>query len=91
MPPSQDERILVELHEPRGEDRAHERPQRGAQGLLAAGEGVAQLARHPLRAQSLRLGHLYRSEFERALELADELGLRRLDQRSRSALQRLAA
>jgi putative pyruvate formate lyase activating enzyme len=35
--------------------------------------------------------HLYRSEFERALELADELGLRRLDARSRSALSRLAA
>jgi putative pyruvate formate lyase activating enzyme len=35
--------------------------------------------------------HLYRSEFQRALELADELGLRRLDQRSRAALDRLAA
>jgi len=35
--------------------------------------------------------HLYRTEFERALEIADELGLRRLDQRSRSALLRLAA
>jgi putative pyruvate formate lyase activating enzyme len=35
--------------------------------------------------------HLYRSEFERALELADGLGLRRLDERSRSALRRLAA
>jgi putative pyruvate formate lyase activating enzyme len=35
--------------------------------------------------------HLYRSEFERALELAGELGLRRRDQRSRSALGRLAA
>jgi putative pyruvate formate lyase activating enzyme len=33
--------------------------------------------------------HLYRSEFARALELADELGLRRLDQRSRGALSRL--
>jgi putative pyruvate formate lyase activating enzyme len=35
--------------------------------------------------------HLYRSEFERALALADGLGLRRLDVRSRSALARLAA
>jgi putative pyruvate formate lyase activating enzyme len=35
--------------------------------------------------------HLYRSEFERALEMADELGLRRLDQRSRAAVTRLAA
>jgi putative pyruvate formate lyase activating enzyme len=35
--------------------------------------------------------HLYRSEFERALEIADRLGLRRLDARSRSALARLAA
>jgi putative pyruvate formate lyase activating enzyme len=35
--------------------------------------------------------HLYRSEFERALELADELGLRRLDRRSRAAVSRLAA
>src|ERR671922_207488 len=35
--------------------------------------------------------HLYGSEFERALELADELGLRRVDRRSRAALQRLAA
>jgi putative pyruvate formate lyase activating enzyme len=35
--------------------------------------------------------HLYRSEFERALETADELGLRRLDQRSRAAVTRLAA
>ena len=35
--------------------------------------------------------HLYRSEFERALELADELGLRRLDRRSRAAVGRLAA
>src|SRR5918996_923272 len=34
---------------------------------------------------------LYRSEFERALALADGLGLRRLDERSRSALPRLAA
>jgi putative pyruvate formate lyase activating enzyme len=35
--------------------------------------------------------HLYREEFERALELADELGLRRLDQRSRAGLTRLAS
>jgi putative pyruvate formate lyase activating enzyme len=35
--------------------------------------------------------HLHRSEFERALELADELGLRRLDRRSRGAVGRLAA
>jgi putative pyruvate formate lyase activating enzyme len=35
--------------------------------------------------------HLHRSEFERALEQADELGLRRLDQRSRAAVRRLAA
>jgi putative pyruvate formate lyase activating enzyme len=35
--------------------------------------------------------HVHRSEFERALELADELGLRRLDKRSRAALDRLAA
>jgi hypothetical protein len=34
--------------------------------------------------------HLYRSEFERALELADELGLRRLDPRSRAAVSGLA-
>ena len=35
--------------------------------------------------------HLYRSEFERALEFADALGLRRLDDRSRAAVRRLAA
>jgi putative pyruvate formate lyase activating enzyme len=35
--------------------------------------------------------HLHRSEFERALELADELGLRRVDRRSRAAVDRLAA
>ena len=35
--------------------------------------------------------HLYRSEFERALHLADQLGLRRLDKRARAALDRLAA
>ena len=35
--------------------------------------------------------HLYRSEFERALEMADDVGLRRLDQRSRAAVGRLAA
>jgi putative pyruvate formate lyase activating enzyme len=35
--------------------------------------------------------HLYRSEFARALELADALGLHRLDARSRAALPRLAA
>lgn len=35
--------------------------------------------------------HLYRSEVERALELADALGLRRLDDRSRAAVRRLAA
>src|SRR5919109_1649258 len=35
--------------------------------------------------------HLYCSEFERALELADELRLRRLDERSRAALGRLTA
>jgi hypothetical protein len=34
--------------------------------------------------------HLSRSEFERALELADDLAVRRLDQRSRSALGQLA-
>jgi putative pyruvate formate lyase activating enzyme len=34
--------------------------------------------------------HLYRFEFDRALEMADELGLRRLDQRSRAAVTRLA-
>jgi putative pyruvate formate lyase activating enzyme len=33
---------------------------------------------------------LYRSEFEHALAIADELGLRRLDQRSRAAAPRLA-
>jgi putative pyruvate formate lyase activating enzyme len=35
--------------------------------------------------------HLYREEYARALALADELGLRRLDARSRAALPRLAA
>jgi putative pyruvate formate lyase activating enzyme len=35
--------------------------------------------------------HLYRCEFERAVELADELGLRRLDRRSRAAVDGLAA
>jgi putative pyruvate formate lyase activating enzyme len=35
--------------------------------------------------------HLYRDEYERALELADAIGLRRLDARSRSALPRLDA
>ena len=35
--------------------------------------------------------HLHRAEFQRALELADELGLRRLDKRGRAALNRLAA
>jgi putative pyruvate formate lyase activating enzyme len=34
--------------------------------------------------------HLYRSEFEHALAVADELGLRRLDRRSRAAAPRLA-
>jgi putative pyruvate formate lyase activating enzyme len=34
--------------------------------------------------------HLSRSEFEHALEVADGLGLRRLDQRSRAAASRLA-
>ena len=34
--------------------------------------------------------YLYRSEFERALELADELGLRRLDERTRAAVPPLA-
>jgi putative pyruvate formate lyase activating enzyme len=34
--------------------------------------------------------HLHRSEFEHALAIADELGLRRLDQRSRAAARRLA-
>jgi putative pyruvate formate lyase activating enzyme len=34
--------------------------------------------------------HLYRSEFEHALAVADGLGLRRLDQRSRAAAPRLA-
>jgi putative pyruvate formate lyase activating enzyme len=34
--------------------------------------------------------HLYRAEFERALEIADGLGLRRLDRRSRAAAPRLA-
>jgi len=35
--------------------------------------------------------HLHRDEFERALELADDLGLRRHDRRSRAALDRLSA
>jgi len=34
--------------------------------------------------------HLYRSEFEHALAVADGLGLRRLDRRSRAAAPRLA-
>jgi putative pyruvate formate lyase activating enzyme len=34
--------------------------------------------------------HPYRSEFEHALAIADDLGLRRLDQRSRGAARRLA-
>src|SRR5215218_5593397 len=38
----EDEGVLVELDQPRGEDRAHERPHGGALRLLAAGEGVAQ-------------------------------------------------
>lgn len=33
--------------------------------------------------------HLYREEFERALEIADRLGLRRLDVRSRAQVRRL--
>jgi putative pyruvate formate lyase activating enzyme len=35
--------------------------------------------------------HLHRPEFARALELADQLGLRRTDARSRAAVARLAA
>jgi putative pyruvate formate lyase activating enzyme len=35
--------------------------------------------------------HLDRDEFERALAMADELGIRRLDKRSRAAVARLAA
>jgi putative pyruvate formate lyase activating enzyme len=35
--------------------------------------------------------HLYREEFARAIELADRLGLQRLDERSRGALARLAS
>src|SRR4051794_11352318 len=42
------ERVFVELDEAGREDRAHERPEGGAQRLFAAGEGVAQLARHAL-------------------------------------------
>ena len=34
--------------------------------------------------------HLHRSEFEHVLAFADELGLRRLDRRSRAAARRLA-
>src|SRR3954451_7428834 len=44
----EDEGVLVELDEARREDRAHERPERRAERLFAAGEGVAQLARHAL-------------------------------------------
>src|SRR4051794_22353640 len=49
-----DEGVLVERDQSRGEDGPHEGPQGGAQRLLAAGEGVAQLARHPLAAEGLR-------------------------------------
>src|SRR2546430_1943779 len=42
----EDEGVLVELHQPWREDRSHEGPERGSERLLAARQGVAQLARH---------------------------------------------
>src|SRR3954454_19640947 len=70
----EDEGVLVELHEARREDRAHERPQRGAQRLFAAGEGVAQLARHALGAERLGPGHAVWVEQERGAPARDQLG-----------------
>src|SRR5215218_6339674 len=70
----EDEGVLVELDQPRGEDRAHERPHGGAQRLLAAGEGVAQPAGHALGAERLGPRHAVRVEHERRAPARDELG-----------------
>ena len=70
----EDEGVLVELDEARGEDRAHERPERRAQRLLAAGEGVPHLARQALGAERLGPGHAVRVQEERRAPARDELG-----------------
>ena len=68
------ERVLVELDEARREHRAHERPDGGAQRLLAAGHGVAQLAHHALGSERLGAGHAVGVEEERGAPAREQLG-----------------
>ena len=64
----------MQLGEPRGEHRAQELPDGGAQGVLAAGQCVAQLARHPLAAERLGAGDAVGVEHEGGAPAGDELG-----------------
>ena len=68
------EGVAVKGGEAGGEHGPHELPDGGAQGVLAAGERVAQLARHPLAAERLGAGDAVGVEQERGAPARYELG-----------------
>ena len=69
-----DERVAVERDERGREHRPHELPHGGAQRAVAAGQRVAELARHPLGAERLGAGDAGGVEHERGCPAGGELG-----------------
>ena len=67
------ERVVVERCESGREHRAHEFPHGVAQRAVAAGQGVAELSRHPFRAERLAAGDAGRIEGERGAEPGGQL------------------
>ena len=68
------ERVAVERDERGREHRPHELPHGGAQRAVAAGERVAELARHALGAERLGAGDAVGVEHERGCPAGGELG-----------------
>ena len=67
------ERVVVERCESGREHRAHEFPHGVAHRAVAAGQGVAELSRHPFRAERLAAGDAGRIEGERGAEPGGQL------------------
>ena len=68
------ERVAVQFGQPRREHRPQERPQRGAQRLVAAGQRLVELAAHALAAEHLGARDAVGVEHERGGAARDERG-----------------
>ena len=80
-----DERVAVERDERGREHRPHELPHGGAERAVAAGERVAELARHPLCAERLGAGDAGGVEHERGAQRAASWAMPRSGSGSASA------